>query len=51
MLAPPPPRLAIAGDGYLARLSGSAAMLLQRHSRYHRSTHPSRSRKRSSSQA
>jgi predicted NBD/HSP70 family sugar kinase len=38
MLAGPAPRLATAGDGYLARLSGSAAMLLQRHSRYHRST-------------
>jgi predicted NBD/HSP70 family sugar kinase len=38
MLAGPAPRLAIAGDGYLARLSGSAAMLLQRHSHYHRST-------------
>lgn len=44
MLAPPPPRLATAGDGYLARLSGSAAMLMQRHSRYHRSTHSSRNR-------
>lgn len=39
MLAGPPPRLATAGDGYLARLSGGAAVLLQRHSRYHRSTH------------
>ena len=39
MLAGPPPRLATAGDGYLARLSGGAAILLQRHSRYHRSTH------------
>jgi predicted NBD/HSP70 family sugar kinase len=46
MLAGPAPRLAIAGDGYLARLSGSAAMLLQRHSRYHRSTRPSGRRKR-----
>jgi predicted NBD/HSP70 family sugar kinase len=46
MLAGPAPQLAIAGDGYLARLSGSAAMLMQRHSRYHRSTHPSRGRKR-----
>jgi predicted NBD/HSP70 family sugar kinase len=42
MLAAPAPRLATAGDGYLARLSGSAAMLLQRHSGYHRSTRPSR---------
>jgi len=39
MLAGPPPRLATAGDGYLARLSGGAAVLLQRHSHYHRSTH------------
>jgi predicted NBD/HSP70 family sugar kinase len=39
MLAGPPPRLATAGDGFLARLSGGAAILLQRHSRYHRSTH------------
>ncbi len=46
MLAGPAPQLVIAGDGYLARLSGSAAMLMQRHSRYHRSTHPSRGRKR-----
>jgi hypothetical protein len=46
MLAGPAPALAIAGDGYLARLSGGAAMLMQRHSRYHRSTHPSRGRKR-----
>jgi predicted NBD/HSP70 family sugar kinase len=41
MLAGPAPRLATAGDGYLARLSGGAAVLLQRHSRYHRSTHAS----------
>jgi predicted NBD/HSP70 family sugar kinase len=45
MLVGPAPRLATAGDGYLARLSGAAAMLLQRHSRYHRSTRPSRTRK------
>jgi predicted NBD/HSP70 family sugar kinase len=45
MLVEPAPRLATAGDGYLARLSGAAAMLLQRHSRYHRSTRPSRTRK------
>jgi len=38
MLAGKAPRLAIAGDGYLARLSGASAMLLRRHSRYHRST-------------
>jgi predicted NBD/HSP70 family sugar kinase len=45
MLVKPPPRLATAGDGYQARLSGAAAMLLQRHSGYHRSTRPSRTRK------
>jgi predicted NBD/HSP70 family sugar kinase len=45
MLVGPAPRLAIAGDGYLARLSGAAAMLLQRHTRYHRSTRPSGTRK------
>lgn len=42
MLAGAAPRLTTAGDGYLARLSGSAALLLQRHSHYHRSTHISR---------
>jgi predicted NBD/HSP70 family sugar kinase len=46
MLAGPAPRLTTAGDGYLARLSGGAALLLQRHSHYHRSTHVSRSPKR-----
>jgi predicted NBD/HSP70 family sugar kinase len=45
MLAGPAPRLATAGDGYLARLSGGAAILLQRHSRYHRSTHAARAEK------
>lgn len=39
MLAGAAPRLTTAGDGYLARLSGGAALLLQRHSHYHRSTH------------
>jgi predicted NBD/HSP70 family sugar kinase len=39
VLAGPPPRLAIAGDGELARLQGAAAVLLQRHASYHRSTH------------
>jgi transcriptional regulator of PTS gene len=39
MLAGPAPRLQIAGDAELARLSGSAAMLMQRHASYHRSTH------------
>jgi predicted NBD/HSP70 family sugar kinase len=42
MLAGPAPRLRISGDGDLARLSGSAAMLMQRHASYHRSTHSSR---------
>lgn len=45
MLAGPPPLLTTAGDGYLARLSGGAALLLQRHSHYHRSTHGTRMRK------
>ena len=39
MLADSPPLLRAAGDAELARLSGSAAMLMQRHVRYHRSTH------------
>lgn len=39
MLAGPRPELRIAGDAELARLSGSAAMLMQRHASYHRSTH------------
>ena len=39
MLAGPPPLLRAAGDAELARLSGSAAMLMQRHASYHRSTH------------
>jgi predicted NBD/HSP70 family sugar kinase len=39
VLAGPPPRLATAGDGELARLRGAAAVLLQRHASYHRSTH------------
>jgi predicted NBD/HSP70 family sugar kinase len=51
MLAGPAPRLAIAGDGYLARLSGSAAMLMQRHSRYHRSTRPTGRRRRTAARA
>lgn len=46
MLAGTAPQLTTAGDGYLARLSGSAALLLQRHSHYHRSTHVSRTIKR-----
>jgi predicted NBD/HSP70 family sugar kinase len=39
MLAGEAPRLHAAGDAELARLSGSAAMLMQRHASYHRSTH------------
>ncbi len=39
MLAGPPPRIAPAGDSDLARLNGAAALLLQRHASYHRSTH------------
>ena len=39
MLAGSPPMLRAAGDAELARLSGSAAMLMQRHATYHRSTH------------
>jgi transcriptional regulator of PTS gene len=39
MLAGPPPLLRTAGDAELARLSGSAAMLMQRHASYHSSTH------------
>jgi predicted NBD/HSP70 family sugar kinase len=39
MLAGTPPRLAAASDGELARLRGAAALVLQRHSGYYRSTH------------
>jgi transcriptional regulator of PTS gene len=39
MLAGPAPELRISGDAELARLSGSAAMLMQRHASYHKSTH------------
>ncbi|MEO8735463.1 MAG: ROK family protein [Edaphobacter sp.] len=46
MLAGPPPRLAITTDKELARLRGAAATVLQRHSGYHRSTHPSGSGRR-----
>lgn len=44
MLAGGPPKLRAAGDAELARLSGSAAMLLQRHTSYHHSTHETQSR-------
>jgi len=39
MLAGVPPKLVAASDGELARLRGAAALVLQRHSAYHRSTH------------
>lgn len=39
MLTGAPPLLRAAGDAELARLGGSAAMLMQRHATYHRSTH------------
>lgn len=39
MLAGTPPKVRATGDAELARLSGSAAMLMQRHASYHRSTH------------
>jgi predicted NBD/HSP70 family sugar kinase len=47
MLAGTAPQLMVAGDGYLARLSGGAALLMQRHSRYHRSTHVAQATQRS----
>jgi predicted NBD/HSP70 family sugar kinase len=46
VLAAPPPRLATAGDGEVARLLGAAAVLLQRHATYHRSTHGTGTRRR-----
>jgi len=46
ILAGTAPQLMVAGDGYLARLSGGAALLMQRHSRYHRSTHVAQSSQR-----
>jgi predicted NBD/HSP70 family sugar kinase len=42
MLAGPPPRLGITNDGELSRLRGAAAVVLQRHSGYHRSTSTSK---------
>jgi predicted NBD/HSP70 family sugar kinase len=39
MLAGPPPVLAITKDGELSRLRGAAAVVLQRHSAYNKSTH------------
>ena len=46
MLAGPAPRLETAGDAELARLSGAAAVLLQRHASYHRSTHSPKTERR-----
>lgn len=39
MLAGTAPRLTVTNDGELSRLRGGAAVVLQRHSGYHRSTH------------
>lgn len=39
MLTGTPPRLEITSDSDMARLRGAAAIVLQRHSGYHRSTH------------
>jgi predicted NBD/HSP70 family sugar kinase len=39
MLAGTPPRLMTTTDGELSRLRGAGALVLQRHSGYHRSTH------------
>jgi predicted NBD/HSP70 family sugar kinase len=47
MLAGAPPSLGITKDGELSRLRGAAAVVLQRHSAYHTSTHLADSRKRS----
>ena len=41
MLAGAPPRLMVTTDAELARLRGAAALVLQRHSGYHRQPHPS----------
>jgi predicted NBD/HSP70 family sugar kinase len=51
MLAGSAPRLAAASDGELARLRGAAALVLQRHSGYYRSTHGSRERPRNAANA
>src|ERR1700722_13539997 len=50
MLAGPPPRLGITSDGELSRLRGAAAVVLQRHSGYNRSSRNS-NRKRTPSVA
>ena len=47
MLAGTPPILGITKDGELSRLRGAAAVVLQRHSGYHTSTHLAASGKRS----
>ncbi len=47
MLSGEPPKLRATGDAELARLSGGAAMLMQRHASYHRSTHATSSSNRS----
>ena len=46
VLAGTPPQLKTAGDGELARLLGAGAVLLQRHARYHRSTHAAKAERR-----
>jgi predicted NBD/HSP70 family sugar kinase len=46
LLAPPAPRLAITNESELARLRGAAAIVLQRHSGYRKSTHSPLRRKR-----
>ena len=51
VLAGSPPRLETAGDGESARLRGAAAVLLQRHASYHRSTHYPRNERRLPSDA
>lgn len=45
MLVGSPPQLVAIGDGEQARLRGAAALVLQRHSEYHRSTTPARGRR------
>ncbi len=45
MLTGTPPDLIAIGDGEQARLRGAAALVLQRHSNYHRSTNTARTRR------
>jgi predicted NBD/HSP70 family sugar kinase len=47
MLAGAPPRLETTSDGELARLRGAAAVVLQRHSGYNRSSKPTQSKSQS----